>query len=72
MQNECLEVCLELFFKVFFICKYIKIISIYFFKNTFNINLLKWCENINLKEKNLNFFKSNFKTLNKNMLVSNV
>jgi len=62
MQNECLKVWMILFFKVFFICKYIKIISIYFLKNIFNINLLKWYENIkkniNLKEKNLIFIKT--------------
>jgi len=42
-----------LFFKVFFIYKYIKIIFFLFFKNYFYISILKWFKNtkknINLK-----------------------
>ena len=36
----------ELFSKIFFIWKYIKIIFFYFLKIIFNINILKWFRNI--------------------------
>jgi hypothetical protein len=36
----------DCFLKCFLFVNVLKIISIYFFKNIFNISLLKWCENI--------------------------
>jgi len=45
--KTCLEVLLWLFFKIFFTQKYIKIIFYYYyFKNIFNISVLKLFKNI--------------------------
>ena len=52
----CLGVWLWLFFKVFFIQKYIKMIFFLFLKIIFKINVSKWSENI----KKIIFNKNNF------------